>query len=229
MQTLRRGSRDASVTFLQRLLNQHFSRTPGFPGLVEDADFGPQTDSYLRQFQSTARSRAGTPLVVDGVAGGETWRALGVTDEVLWPLPRVGQTTGMSCWVVSQGLATGNMTSSTTAAQLGATHGLQPDLANLETFARESGMRLLGQTPAAMSEIAPHVRRGPVMLVGYWGNRSMHMVVISGYVAARALDVEMIRVHDPAPFAQGSIVFTDFPSIWLTSNGSLDPYAAIVR
>ncbi|MCU0802161.1 MAG: peptidoglycan-binding protein [Rhodobacteraceae bacterium] len=229
MHTLRRGSRDPSVVFLQRLLNRHFDSTRGFPGLTEDGVFGSQTDNYLRQFQAGARSRAGTPLVVDGVVGGETWHALGLTEEVLWPLPRVGQTTGMSCWVVSQGLATGNMTSSTTAAQLGATHGLLPDLANLDRFAAESGMRLLGQTPAAISEIAAHVRRGPVMLAGHWANRSMHMVVISGYVAARARDEAMIRVHDPAPFAQGSIVYTDFPGLFLESNGPFDPYAAIVR
>ncbi len=229
MQILRRGSRDPSVMFLQRLLNRQFDTTPGFPGIVEDAIFGATTESYLRQFQQRARSRTGQPLVVDAVVGGETWAALGLTTEVLWPLPRVGQTTGMSCWVVSQGLATGNMSSSLTAAQLGATQGLLPNLANLEVFAAESGMRLLPSTPASMEAIAPHVRRGPVMLGGYWGDGSMHMVVISGYVAARGLNADMVRIHDPAPFAQGSVVYADFPGMFLTSNGTFDPYAAIVR
>lgn len=229
MQVLRRGSRDAAVLVLQRLLNRQFDSTPGFPGLVEDANFGAQTESYLRQFQGRARNRAGQPLVVDGVVGGQTWAALGLTDEVLWPLPRIGQNTGMSCWVVSRGLATGDMTSATTAAQLGTTHGLLPNLANLEAFAAECRMRLLPQTPADIADIVPHVRRGPVMLGGYWGDRTMHMVVVSGFVAASGLNETLLRIHDPAPFGQGSVVFTDFPGIYLTSNGTFDPYAAIVR
>lgn len=229
MQILRPGSRDAAVLVLQRLLNRQFDATPGFPGIVEDAIFGGITERYIRQFQGRARNRAGQPLVVDGVVGGLTWAALGLSDEVLWPLPRVGQNTGMSCWVVSRGIATGNMTSATTAAQLGNTQGLLPDLANLETFAAECNMRLLSQTPAAISEIVPHVRRGPVMLGGTWGDGAMHMVVISGFVAASSLNQTLLRIHDPAPFGQGSVVFTDFPGMLLTSNGTFDPYAAIVR
>ena len=229
MHVLRRGSRDPAVFVLQRLLNRQNDSVRGFPGITEDANFGATTEHYVREFQARTRDRAGTPLVVDGVVGASTWRALGLTDEVLWPLARTGQTTDMSCWVVSRGLATGAMTSSPTAAELGKTHGLLPNLANLEIFARECSMRLLPQTPAEVSEIAPHVRRGPVMLGGYWGDRSMHMVVVSGYVAARSLDIHLLRIHDPAPYAQGSVVFVDFPSMFLSSNGTFDPYAAIVR
>lgn len=67
--TLRRGSTGADVTYLQALLNRMFA---SYSKLVVDGDFGPATESVVRQVQS----RSG--LAVDGIVGPDTWRAAGV-------------------------------------------------------------------------------------------------------------------------------------------------------
>lgn len=61
---LRRGSRGDAVVDLQELL-----REKGCP-LTIDGDFGPATDTVVRQFQ------ANNGLVADGIVGAATWKAL---------------------------------------------------------------------------------------------------------------------------------------------------------
>ncbi|MFJ5774454.1 peptidoglycan-binding protein, partial [Streptomyces sp. NPDC093094] len=65
--TLSTGSRGAAVRELQQLLNM---RLPHMEPLVVDGDFGPVTDTHVREFQH----RAG--IVVDGIVGPQTWAAL---------------------------------------------------------------------------------------------------------------------------------------------------------
>lgn len=67
--TIRRGSTGADVTYLQALLNRMFA---SYSTLAVDGDFGPATESVVRQVQS----RSG--LAVDGIVGPDTWRAAGV-------------------------------------------------------------------------------------------------------------------------------------------------------
>ncbi len=62
---LRRGAKGEDVKRLQALLRSH-----GFPDLAADGDFGPATEVAVRHFQSERK------LVVDGVAGPQTWAAL---------------------------------------------------------------------------------------------------------------------------------------------------------
>lgn len=59
LDTLRRGAKGPDVVRLQRLI-----RT------ADDGDFGPVTDRTLRTVQTELR------IVVDGIAGPQTWRAL---------------------------------------------------------------------------------------------------------------------------------------------------------
>ncbi len=61
---LRRGSRGEVVAELQQLL-----RDNGHP-LTIDGDFGPATDTAVRQYQ------ANNGLVADGIVGANTWRSL---------------------------------------------------------------------------------------------------------------------------------------------------------
>lgn len=67
--TLRRGSTGGDVTYLQGLLNRMFA---SYSKLAVDGDFGPATESVVRQVQSRSN------LAVDGVVGPATWRTLGV-------------------------------------------------------------------------------------------------------------------------------------------------------
>ena len=67
--TLRRGSMGGDVTYLQALLNRMFA---SYSKLVVDGDFGPATESVVRQVQSRSN------LAIDGIVGPATWRVLGV-------------------------------------------------------------------------------------------------------------------------------------------------------
>ncbi len=66
---IRRGATGQAVRDLQARLNRDY---PRYSKLVVDGDFGPATDSVVREFQT----RAG--LVVDGIVGPATWNALGL-------------------------------------------------------------------------------------------------------------------------------------------------------
>lgn len=67
--TLRRGNTGADVNYLQSLFNRAY---PAYSKLAVDGDFGPATESVVREFQRRAN------LGVDGIVGTATWRALGV-------------------------------------------------------------------------------------------------------------------------------------------------------
>ena len=64
-EVLRRGSESSAVLFLQRLLLSYL-----YPIANLDGDFGPETERAVRAFQSE------NDLVVDGIVGANTWRAL---------------------------------------------------------------------------------------------------------------------------------------------------------
>ena len=168
MITLRPHRPDPHVLYLQRLLNEWLSHEPGSEVLVEDCDFGQRTEAALRRFQSSYTGTGGR-LTVDGVAGTNTWRALGLQTEIDYAVPRVGQSTGMSCWVVAAGLATGRMTSAIPGlAQVapnndpnGGGGGLEPSLNNLDRYAASLQMHLHPQLPGEIEEFAHLLRRGP--------------------------------------------------------------------
>ncbi|WP_459678075.1 peptidoglycan-binding domain-containing protein, partial [Rhodococcus sp. no. 34] len=67
--TLRRGSTGGDVTYLQALLNRMFA---SYSKLAVDGDFGPATESVVREVQRRSN------LAADGVVGPDTWRAMGV-------------------------------------------------------------------------------------------------------------------------------------------------------
>ncbi len=229
MNILRMGSRDPEVILLQRLINQALVSVRPSVFLDEDGRFGPQTDRALRQFQAQARGLTG-PLGVDGVAGPDTWRALGLVTEVARRVLPIGQSTDMSCWAVSAGVATGRMQSvQPITAQLGPTGGLDADLPNLDLFARENGMRLMNHVPMDIATLLPEIRRGNIMLGGIWtGSSAKHMVTITGFYQGPSAYTTMIRINDPDPMGAGSISVTDYPTITLRG-GQFDPYALIVR
>jgi hypothetical protein len=230
MQTLRQGSRQAHVIMLQRLLNEVFVNDHSVQALDEDGVFGRLTDQQVRLAQSRGRMPDGRPLVVDGVVGTNTWRALGLQIEVLWPMPTIGQSTGMSCWSVAQGLASGRLTSvQPMNAELGSAGGLLTDLPNLDNYAAESGMRLLPSVPTVPELLLPHLRRGPIILIGDWMGGGQHAVVISGYMQGGSAYSTMIQIHNPLPVGLGSVSVTDYPLMQIQGGGAFSPYALIVK
>ena len=65
MEILKLGSKGDAVKKLQQLLN-----------ITVDGDFGPKTDKAIREFQAKNK------LIVDGIVGNNTWKALGVTGTI---------------------------------------------------------------------------------------------------------------------------------------------------
>jgi hypothetical protein len=65
--TIRRGSKGAAVSEVQRILNAWY---PSLSRLAVDGDFGPATEARVKYMQQ----RAG--LAVDGIVGPNTWRRL---------------------------------------------------------------------------------------------------------------------------------------------------------
>ena len=233
MITLRMGSHDPHVRFLHRLLNHFLTTDRGLPALDEDSIFGGKTDAALRRFQARYTGPVGR-LVQDGVAGPMSWRALGLNMEISHPLPRIGQNTGMTCWVVAGGLASGRMTSAIPGqaqfdpANIPNGGGLGPSRANLDLYAQSLGMRLLGNVPRNLDALAPHLYRGPIILVGDWISGGKHAVVGSGLFSAGEPYRQMLRVNNSLPQGVGSIELTAYPLMELQGVG-YDPYAVIVR
>lgn len=233
MHTLRQGSRAPEVRLLQRLVNQYLFTRRGVPVLDEDGVFGPATAAGLRSFQENYSGRHGR-LDVDAVAGHQTWRALGLTHEIAWPVAQVGQNTGMTCWVVAAGLATGRMASEAPATVSIDTDrsssgfgGMDNNVPNLDAYARANGMRRLGTLPADVAALRPHVQSGPCIMIGDWVLGGTHAVVVSGLYWSTDF-ASMIRVNDSAPMGTGSISISDYPNVELRS-GSFTPTDMIVR
>jgi hypothetical protein len=229
MITLRHGSRAHEVLLLQRLLNVYFETDRNVPNIDEDAIFGPQTEAMLRRFQTAYTGPAGRQTV-DGVAGPNTWRALGLRGDVAWPVPQLGQNTTMSCWVVCAGLATGRMASTVptgvrfdpiNASYPGgrAPGGMASDVPNIESYARSNRMRLAANMPQSVEGLLGLMRAGPAILIGTRANGGLHAVVISAaYVAPRNSD-SMIRVNNPSPMGRGSIELAGFPTMAIEGQG----------
>jgi len=237
---LRTGATAPEVLLLKRMLNTYFGRAV----LPENTTFDFKTDTALRQFQAEYRGIAGR-LAVTGGSDAMTWRALGLMEEVAYPLPQVAQTTEMSCWVVCAALATGSATSQVpkTAefAKSGATPpggtigGLEASRENLERFAKDIGMRFLAELPdnTLMSprQLLPYLQRGPAILCVLRQNGA-HAVVISAVYIGSEVATSMIRVNNPTPRPTGSIEVTDFPGTLagMTLEGALcTPCALIVQ
>lgn len=229
MITLRMGSRDPHVVFLQRLLNNALVHDRTVPVLDEDGAFGQLTLTNVYRFQNTYSGPMGR-LNPDGVVGPATWRALGLTVEVSHNLPMVGQMTGMSCWVVSGGLATGRLASVIPgqASYDPTDGGLHPNLDNLQQWATSLNMYLVHQPPQTIEPLEPMIRRGPVILVGKWISGGFHAVVISGYFSGPIPYTRMIRVNNSLPLGRGSVELSDYPSIMLGNQG-MTPYALLTR
>ena len=72
--TVKKGSKGNGVRLLQEILKS-FGYPPYDPGPV-DGDFGPLTETAVKEVQGAFVDFDGNPLVVDGVVGPKTWAAL---------------------------------------------------------------------------------------------------------------------------------------------------------
>ena len=202
MNILRRGNRDFKVEFLQRLLNKAATRERvGGTPLRTDQTFGPLTETALRAFQTRHR-----PLVVDGVAGSQTWNALGLRIEGEHARIRLfGQPTGTSCWSAAATMILGNQSVGPGGATLGPGGGLSGTMQDHEAFARSLGWQMLHHSPS-VQEMAGLVRRTPVWIRAGGANWA-HAVVLSGVYSDGdgSGDGTMFRIHDPWPQGRGRI------------------------
>ena len=207
MDELRRGAQGFRVKYLQRLLNKATAHDRlADRALRLDGVFGERTETALRGFQRRHR-----PLIEDGIAGLNTWQALGLQIENEHPLPLVGQPTNTTCWSAAASMILRDRSVTEGDAILTAQGRLARGIDNLAAFARHLRWRQLDYTPT-VPELAGLVNETPVWIAvegAGWG----HAVALSGVYsdAGPAGDGTMFRIHDPWPSGQGRIygVFSD--------------------
>lgn len=197
MQTLSIGARGPEVMLLQRLLNKHFESATS---LLEDGIFGPRTEARLAAYQRMhlvpPPSRTATIRT-----GHTTWEQLGLRTERVHAVTGFGQPTGMTCWSAAATMMVGNSSVGPGGATLTASGGLDTAIANIETFVREQGWRLINNmsSPPALTVVRA-VAHGPVW-VAFQGNGFAHAVVLSAVYSDGDADGTgtVFRVHDPWP------------------------------
>lgn len=205
MKTLKNGSRSFEVEFLQRLLNKAADRD-GARGvrLLEDGIFGPKTEMALRAFQGRHR-----PLVINGIAGSQTWKELGLRFEkehakvILF-----GQPSDHSCWAAAATMILGNESVGPGGARLAPSGGLPVNIENYRAFADSLGWRMLGSSPSVM-EMVNLIQSTPAWISG-GGTGWAHAVVVSGVYSDGdgSGTGTMFRIHDPWPMGKGMIYGT---------------------
>ncbi len=205
MHTLSNGSHGAEVMFLQRMLNKRGAS----PFLTEDGSFGPRTQAALRTFQHGARISA------DGVAGPATWTALGPITEIRHRVTPFSQPTDMSCWSAAATIIFGDRSVGPGRATLDSTGGLEISLANVETFVRGLGWRVVNNMSAPPASQVMNVVRGAPAWVAFQGVHVAHAVVFSGMLSDGAQDGTgtVFLVQDPWP--PGSHVGTAYGTTYL--------------
>lgn len=206
MRTVQEGARGFEVVYLQRLLNLR-----GGAGLREDGAFGPRTRAALTAWQQS-QGMPGT-----GTADGTVFRRLGLQSEKEHPVRLMGQVTGTSCWSAAMSMARGsNQSIGAGGARLGSTGGLVTSRDNIETYARENGMRVLSAMRSyGVGELVGWLSRGPLVAIGagHIGTRAFsHACVLSGIYSDMNPNGQgtVIRIHDPEPVGQGSIGWAFF-------------------
>ncbi|MFO0341088.1 MAG: papain-like cysteine protease family protein [Acidobacteriota bacterium] len=201
MRNVQEGSRGFEVAYLQRLLNLRSGAA-----LREDGLFGPRTRRALEAWQSsTGRPRTGS-------AGQAEFQQLGMQTCFEHPVVLVGQPTSTSCWSAAMTMMRGsNRSIGPGAASLGALGGLQSSRQNVETFARQNGLRVLSSmTSYGVPQLCGWLSRGPVLAIGagHIGPRAFsHACVLSGIISDHNPNGSgtVIRIHDPEPVGIGSI------------------------
>jgi hypothetical protein len=220
MDTLRQGSADHQVKFLQRLLNKRRLVTPA---LKEDGVFGPKTRNAVTTFQGQQH------LTADGVVGTNTWQRLGVRYEIVHPVRLFPQPTNMTCWSAAATMILGNMSVGPGGAQLTPSGGLAPSPTNIEEFGRGLGWRMYYPQTWSVGGLASLLQRRPVWAVGGGSSPTgnwLHAIVLSGLWSDGADDASgtLLRIHDPWPpgvgavysrFYRGTVDGFDFISLYV--------------
>jgi hypothetical protein len=197
------GSSGFKVQYLQRLLNKALVRdhAAGTP-LNEDGSYGPITQNAVRAFQGRHPS-----IIADGVAGGQTWGALGLRLEREHNrVIKFGQPTHTSCWSAAATSILANQSVGPGRAALETDGGMTPSIDNLEIFARGLGWPMLNHSPG-VQELVSLCQQKPLWIAGA-GAHFKHAVVFSGVYSDGTDDGTMLRIHDPWPVGRGRIYGT---------------------
>lgn len=195
MDTIRRGTKAPQVKLAQRLVNL---RVAPRPKIKEDGIFGPKTDAAIRQFQ------ASKGVISNGIVDANTWRSLGVTNDISQRVKLYGQPTDMTCWSAAATMLLGiAMSVGPGSAATGPKGGLKPSFSNVKNFADSYGLHMHAPQCWAVPGIANLLRRGPVWVAGWvpFG----HAVVYGAIHGDGTPEGTLIVIYDPWPPGRGEI------------------------
>lgn len=119
------------------------------------------------------------------------------------PIKLHAQPTGMTCWSAATTMLFGSTFSAGSgSAAVGKTGGLKADYSNIQTFAREYGLRLFAPQSWSVPGLIDLLRRGPVMMAG--SIPAGHVVVIGGIKSDGTPGGTALTIYDPSPVGIGS-------------------------
>lgn len=209
MRTLRINSQGVEVYFLQRLLNKAAARSGGrLRQIGEDGIFGSrETDVAVRAFQAQTRS---PQLSEDGIVGGHTWPALGLTVEIDHRITLRAQLTNWSCWQAAATMVSEargmrfSVSTSPRHMQYYLASGVSGRAADTQ-LAQELGWRPLNYSPS-LSELIGIMQRTPIYVSGrLTATGGSHAVAFGGLYSDGQPDGTVIKVYNPSPVGLGRI------------------------
>ena len=211
MRTLKRGMTGPEVGLLRHLLNLKLKPSPNLPeakvfgsrynGAMPRIDFGPQMETALKLFQRSKK------LKDDGVAGPQTWRALGLTIDIDRPVIPASQPDSVTCYAAAATMVVGPQASKSWEPGP-APAGVAKDDWWAESFSKQFGWKLeYGMSPLPQG-LVPFLHGGPFWFAGtlpFPTGPSYHAVVVGSIWGDGSSAGTMLLIYDPWPVNTGEV------------------------
>lgn len=218
MRTLRKGSRNADVMFLQLLINKNL----GARTLMEDGVFGQETYNELVRYQHSANISP-----ANGIVNESTWRSLKVFTERRHRVQLIGQPSTNSCWATAASMLSGNdLFYGREGIDLNQDGTIQTNPTNVNNYINNLGWHMVTRHPNPSAHaLIRHLKHRPLWVTVLGANSYEHAFVISGVLSdlTHSNDGTVFIIHDPFPINRGRIYASTYRNRILSVKTSTGP------